>query len=52
MFDTKKWFPKNVWFWTGAGYASRPVTKADQVRRELYLINFANRQEARNAEQK
>lgn len=51
MFDTKKWFPKNVWFWTGAGWASRPITKADTVKRELYLINFAERQEAQYEQQ-
>ena len=52
MFDTKKYFPKNVWFWTGNGWASRPVTKADTVRRELYLIRFADRQqEAQNEQQ-
>ena len=45
MYDTKKYFPKNVWFRTGAGWASRPATKPDQVRREQYLVEFAARQE-------
>ena len=47
MYDTKKYFPKNVWERTPDGWVSRPVTKADTVRRELYLINFAERQEAK-----
>lgn len=51
MYDTKKYFPKNVWFRTRNGWASQPATKADWVRRELYLINYAERKEARNEQQ-
>lgn len=50
MLDTKKYFPKNVWFQTARGWASRPVTKADLASRESYLVNFAARQEERNGE--
>jgi len=41
MFDTKKYFPKNVWEQAPSGkWFSRPVTKADQVRRELLLLKL------------
>jgi hypothetical protein len=48
MLDPKRFFPKNVWERTPDGWVSRPAVKADHVRRELYLIGFAERQEARN----
>lgn len=51
MLDTKRYFPKGVWFQTSAGWVSQPATKADTVRREQYLLDFAQRQEARHAQQ-
>jgi hypothetical protein len=42
MLDTKKFFPKSVWERTPSGkWSSRPVTKADQVRREQLLFKLA-----------
>lgn len=40
VLDPKKYFPKNVWFRTANGFVSRPVTMADQARREAYLVDF------------
>ena len=38
--DPKRWFPKNVWVRTAEGkFYSRPLTKADVARREVYLAN-------------
>jgi hypothetical protein len=51
MYDVKKYFPKNVWERTPSGkFYSRPATKADWVRRELWLINFAERNGVRYGE--
>ena len=52
MYDTKKYFPKNVWEPTRNGWISRPVTKADTVRREQYLADFSIRQEEKDAQRK
>jgi hypothetical protein len=38
MLDPKRFFPKNVWVRTMHGFYSRPLTKADQLRREAYLV--------------
>ena len=48
MLDVKRFFPRCVWERTPDGWVSRPATKADTVRRELYLIRHVEWLEARN----
>ena len=45
MLEVKHFFPKRVWEPTPDGWASRPVTKADTIRRELYLAAVSERLE-------
>ena len=39
MYEVKRYFPARVWEKGLFGWSSRPATKADTIRRELYLIN-------------